>query len=115
MQTCAYSLTRGEIETLRVTTMVMTKFEPMATKISTSEQTVNLSDSLTVTSTQIRTPSTTQSWTPGAKHLWMMSVNEKRLRYEQAAEKEKVDAAKQNKFADPSIVYMANLSLLQGP
>ena len=42
-------------------------------------------------------------------------LNEKRLRYEQAAEKEKVDAAKQNKFADPSIVYMANLSLLQGP
>jgi len=41
-------------------------------------------------------------------------LNEKRLRYEQAAEKEKADASKQNKFADPSIVYMANLSLLQG-
>jgi hypothetical protein len=42
-------------------------------------------------------------------------LNEKKMRYEQAAEKEKADASKQNKFADPSIVYMANLSLLQGP
>ena len=41
-------------------------------------------------------------------------LNEKKLRYDQAAEKEKADASKQNKFADPSIVYMANLSLLQG-
>jgi hypothetical protein len=41
-------------------------------------------------------------------------LNEKKLRYDQAAEKEKTDASKQNKFADPSIVYMANLSLLQG-
>jgi len=40
-------------------------------------------------------------------------LNEKKLRYDQAAEQAKKDADKKNKFADPSLVYLANMNLLQ--
>lgn len=40
-------------------------------------------------------------------------LNEKKLRYEQAADQEKKDADKKSKFADPSLVYLANMNLLQ--
>ena len=39
-------------------------------------------------------------------------LNEKKLRYEQAAEQAKKDAEKKSKYADPSLVYMANMNLL---
>ena len=39
-------------------------------------------------------------------------LNEKKLRYDQAAEQAKKDAEKKNKFADPSLVYLANMNLL---
>lgn len=39
-------------------------------------------------------------------------LNEKKLRYDQAAEQAKKDADKKNKFADPSLVYLANMNLL---
>jgi hypothetical protein len=39
-------------------------------------------------------------------------LNEKKLRYDQAAEQTKKDAEKKNKFADPSLVYLANMNLL---
>ena len=40
-------------------------------------------------------------------------LNEKKLRYEQAADQAKKDADKKSKFADPSLVYLANMNLLQ--
>ena len=39
-------------------------------------------------------------------------LNEKKLRYDMAAEQAKQDAEKKNKFADPSLVYLANMNLL---
>ena len=39
-------------------------------------------------------------------------LNEKKLRYDQAAEQAKQNAEKKNKFADPSLVYLANMNLL---
>jgi hypothetical protein len=39
-------------------------------------------------------------------------LNEKRLRNEQAAAKEAEETGKKTKFVDPSLVYMANMSLL---
>jgi len=39
-------------------------------------------------------------------------LNEKKLRYDIAAEQAKKDAEKKNKFADPSLVYLANMNLL---
>jgi len=39
-------------------------------------------------------------------------LNEKKLRYDQAAEQAKKDAEKKNAFADPSLVYLANMNLL---
>jgi len=39
-------------------------------------------------------------------------LNEKKSRYEQAAAKEKDEEGKKSKFAEPAIVYMANMSLL---
>ena len=39
-------------------------------------------------------------------------LNEKKLRYDIAAEQAKQDAEKKNKFADPSLVYLANMNLL---
>jgi hypothetical protein len=39
-------------------------------------------------------------------------LNEKKLRYEQAADQAKKDADKKSKFADPSLVYLANMNLL---
>jgi hypothetical protein len=39
-------------------------------------------------------------------------LNEKKLRYEQAAEQAKKDAEKKSKYADPSLVYLANMNLL---
>jgi hypothetical protein len=39
-------------------------------------------------------------------------LNEKKTRYEQAAAKEKDEEGKKSKFAEPMIVYMANMSLL---
>jgi len=40
-------------------------------------------------------------------------LNEKKLRYDQAAEQAKKDAEKKSKYADPSLVYLANMNLLQ--
>jgi hypothetical protein len=39
-------------------------------------------------------------------------LNEKKLRYDIAAEQAKQNAEKKNKFADPSLVYLANMNLL---
>ena len=39
-------------------------------------------------------------------------LNEKKNRYDQAAEQSKKDADKKSKFADPSLVYLANMNLL---
>ena len=39
-------------------------------------------------------------------------LNEKKGRYDAAAEQAKKDAEKQSKFADPTMVYVANMSLL---
>jgi hypothetical protein len=39
-------------------------------------------------------------------------LNEKKIRYDQAAEQAKKDAEKKNAFADPSLVYLANMNLL---
>ena len=39
-------------------------------------------------------------------------LNEKKLRYDIAAGQDKQNAEKKNKFADPSLVYLANMNLL---
>jgi hypothetical protein len=39
-------------------------------------------------------------------------LNEKKGRYDAAAEQAKKDAEKRSKFADPTMVYVANMSLL---
>jgi len=39
-------------------------------------------------------------------------LNEKKLRYDQAAEQAKKEGEKKSKFADPSLVYLANMNLL---
>jgi hypothetical protein len=39
-------------------------------------------------------------------------LNEKKLRYDMAAEQAKKEKEKKNKFADPSLVYLANMNLL---
>jgi len=39
-------------------------------------------------------------------------LNEKKLRYDQTAEQAKKEKEKKSKYADPSLVYLANMSLL---
>ena len=50
--------------------------------------------------------------TPEEKDIYRR-LNEKKERYDQATAKEKEAAAKKSKYADPALVYMANLSLLR--
>ena len=50
--------------------------------------------------------------TPEEKDIYRR-LNEKKERYDQASAKEKEAAAKKEKYADPAMVYMANLSLLR--
>lgn len=50
--------------------------------------------------------------TPEEKDIYRR-LNEKKERYDQASLKEKELAAKKSKYADPALVYMANLSLLK--
>jgi hypothetical protein len=50
--------------------------------------------------------------TPEEKDIYRR-LNEKKERYDQASLKEKEVAAKKSKYADPALVYMANLSLLK--
>ena len=50
--------------------------------------------------------------TPEEKDIYRR-LNEKKERYDQASLKEKEAAAKKSKYADPALVYMANLSLLK--
>ena len=50
--------------------------------------------------------------TPEEKDIYRR-LNEKKERYDQASAKEKEAAAKKAKYADPAMVYMANLSLLR--
>lgn len=53
-----------------------------------------------------------QGMTPEEMDIYRR-LKEKKGRYDQADEKAKETNAKQSKFADPSMVYMANLSLLR--
>jgi len=58
-------------------------------------------------------PAPTQTgMTPEEKDIYRR-LNEKKERYDQATAKEKEAAAKKSKYADPAMVYMANLSLLR--
>jgi hypothetical protein len=50
--------------------------------------------------------------TPEEKDIYRR-LNEKKERYDMASQKEKEAAAKKSKYADPALVYMANLSLLK--
>jgi hypothetical protein len=53
-----------------------------------------------------------QGMTPEEMDIYRR-LKEKKGRYDQADEKTKETNAKQSKFADPGLVYMANLSLLR--
>jgi len=58
------------------------------------------------------TPAPQAGMTPEEKDIYRR-LNEKKERYDQATAKEKEAAAKKAKYADPAMVYMANLSLLR--
>ena len=58
------------------------------------------------------TPVAQAGMTPEEKDIYRR-LNEKKERYDQATAKEKEAAAKKSKYADPAMVYMANLSLLR--
>jgi hypothetical protein len=57
-------------------------------------------------------PAPQTGMTPEEKDIYRR-LNEKKERYDQASAKEKEAAAKKSKYADPAMVYMANLSLLR--
>jgi hypothetical protein len=57
-------------------------------------------------------PAPQTGMTPEEKDIYRR-LNEKKERYDQATAKEKEAAAKKSKYADPALVYMANLSLLR--